>query len=409
MINENGSKLAEINARGSKSVAKFHFIKKAIDRLVPGPTRAYYHDDVVRGLTIAVNPTGTKTFVLYRKINGRPERVKIGAYPDLSIDQARNMAMQMNGVIAQGGNPANERRSVRAEMTLQELFDSYLLLFAKERKRTWKQDEWTFNKYLHGWRLRKLSDIRRQDVIQLHSHIGRTKGKYMANRVVELLSAIFNRARRDWGLECANPAAEIEPFKERRRERFLDGNELPRFFAALEQEPNELMRDYFSTALFTGARRSNVAAMEFPEIDWNRAEWIIPPEKSKEDEPIRIALVPPALEILMRRKLISTSQWVFPSTGKTGHLVEPKRAWGRILERAKLTDVRLHDLRRTLGSWQTALGANTAIVGKSLGHAPGSAATAIYSQLNLDPVRQSVTAAVDAMLATKMLNSGNGK
>jgi len=131
----------------------------------------------------------------------------------MSIEGARTQAQGMNVVIAQGGNPAQERRAVREEMTLQELFDTWLLLYAKERKRTWKQDQWIFDTHLHGWKLKKLSSIRRQDVIDLHAHVGRKHGTYSANRVVELLSSMFNRARNDWGYEGVNPAEKVRPFK----------------------------------------------------------------------------------------------------------------------------------------------------------------------------------------------------
>ncbi|MFL6443060.1 MAG: Arm DNA-binding domain-containing protein, partial [Candidatus Sulfotelmatobacter sp.] len=197
MIAQQSGKLTTIATKGSKPVAKFNFTKKAIDLLVSGPTRRYFYDSQVRGLALAVDPTGRKTFLLYRKVKGRPERVRIGTFPDMSIEGARTQAQGMNVVIAQGGNPAQERRSVRAEMTLQELYDTWLLLYAKERKRTWKNDQWTFDRYLHGWKLKKLSSIRRQDVIELHGQIGRKHGKYMGNRVVELLSSMFNRARTD--------------------------------------------------------------------------------------------------------------------------------------------------------------------------------------------------------------------
>src|SRR5262249_61953361 len=133
-------------------------------------------------------------------------------------------------------------------------------------------------------------------------------------------------------------------------------------------------------------RRSNVQEMEWKEIDWTRAEWMIPAEKSKADEPIRVALHSAAVEILSRRKASSMSDWVFPGKGKTGHLVEPKSCWARILKRAKLSDLRLHDLRRTLGSWQAATGASLPIIGKSLGHS-SIQATQIYARLDLDPVR----------------------
>jgi integrase len=427
-------KLTEIATKGSKQVAKFNFTKKAIDLLVSGPTRGYYYDSQVRGLALAVDPTGRKTFLLYRKVKGRPERVKIGTFPDMSIEGARTQAQGMNVVIAQGGNPAQERRSVRAEMTLQELFDTFLLLYAKERKRTWKTDQWTFDKYLHGWKLKKISTILRQDIIALHAHLGRTHGKYIANRVVELLSSMFNRAREDWGYEGSNPAEKIRPFKERKRARFLDANELPAFFKSVATEENETIRDYILVSLLTGGRRSNVVSMRWDEIDWTRSEWNISAEKAKADEPITIVLTPPVVEILAKRKAESLkvsskegtepNEWVFPGVGKTGHLVEPKSAWKRILERARkiereewlkanpgktdkhfaeykpvpsFTDLRLHDLRRTLGSWQAATGASLPIIGKSLGHS-SIQATQIYARLNLDPVRASVTRAQEAML-----------
>jgi integrase len=60
-------------------------------------------------------------------------------------------------------------------------------------------------------------------------------------------------------------------------------------------------------------------------------------------------------------------------------------------------DLRIHDLRRTLGSWQARAGASLTIIGKSLGH-KSQQATAIYSRLDLDPVRASVEQATAAMI-----------
>jgi len=60
-------------------------------------------------------------------------------------------------------------------------------------------------------------------------------------------------------------------------------------------------------------------------------------------------------------------------------------------------NLRIHDLRRTLGSWQARAGASLTIVGKSLGH-KSQQATAIYARVDLDPVRQSVEAAVSSLL-----------
>jgi len=91
--------------------------------------------------------------------------------------------------------------------------------------------------------------------------------------------------------------------------------------------------------------------------------------------------------------------FVFPGPGKTGHYAEPKSAWKRILEKAGIKNLRIHDLRRSLGSWQAATGANLSVIGKTLGH-KNTSTTAVYARLNLDPVRESMNKAAQAMLKT---------
>jgi integrase len=68
---------------------------------------------------------------------------------------------------------------------------------------------------------------------------------------------------------------------------------------------------------------------------------------------------------------------------------DPKKAWERVRERSGLADVRMHDLRRTLGSWQALSGTSLQIIGKSLGH-KSMKATEVYARLTTDPVRESV-------------------
>jgi integrase len=120
-----------------------------------------------------------------------------------------------------------------------------------------------------------------------------------------------------------------------------------------------------------------------------------------------VPLVEQAQNILRaRREQHGGQPWVFPGPGKAGHLVEVRKAWVRICKAAGLENLRIHDLRRTLGSWQALSGASEIIIGKSLGHAPGSKATAVYARLGVDPVRQSLDVATGKMIA---LQNGNGK
>lgn len=91
----------------------------------------------------------------------------------------------------------------------------------------------------------------------------------------------------------------------------------------------------------------------------------------------------------------------FPSlTSGSGHLEEPKKAWQRIRERANTKDVRIHDLRRTLGSWLAASGYGLSMIGRVLNHSQPSA-TAVYARLDLDPVRRALDANAQAMLTVK--------
>ena len=141
-------------------------------------------------------------------------------------------------------------------------------------------------------------------------------------------------------------------------------------------------------------------AMRWNQLDLENAIWTIPADESKNNEKINIPLVPDAKVMLSKRRSQASSVYVFPSSkSKTGHIVNPNKAWRRIIKKAELIDVRIHDLRRTMGSFMAAGNTSTVIIGKALGHSDPSA-TAIYSRLNLDPVRQAMEQAAATILTS---------
>ena len=381
---------------------KINFTQAAIGRLAaPAKGRIYYADTKTPGLCLAVWQSGTKSFELYKRMGGRPMRLKIGRFPQVTVEQARKEVARLAGEIARGNNPAGDRRQARGETTLEQMFSMYLEGHAKPHKRTWQGDQDQYNRYLAGWRARKLSQVRRADVAGLHAKIGRDHGPYAANRLLALLSAMFNHAA-GLGYDGGNPAKGVKKFKEQSRDRFLHGDEIHAFFHALADEV-EPWPDLFTLALLTGARKANVLAMKWGDLELTRGLWRIPEAESKNKEPMLCILHPAAVEILQRRADANAaadkpSEYVFPSWGEAGHISETKTAWKRIIDRAQIKDVRLHDLRRTLGSWQAAQGARLSIIGRSLGH-KNVASTAVYARLDLDPVRASVNAAGDMILA----------
>ncbi len=377
--------------------SKINFTTERIGKLVcpDGKDREYYFDAATPGLTLCVTATGTRTFYVYRRVLGRPSRIRLGRFPELGLAKARQDAQRIGGDIANNLDPQAAKRRLREEATFQELH-THWMAHAKIHKKTWANDQRLYDKYLSSWKSRKLSQIRKPDVQALHTKMGEANGKYMSNRVLALLHAMFSKAD-DMGCREPNPARGVKKFREKSRERFLQGDELPRFFKSLDEEPDATLRDFFTIALFTGARRSNTLAMAWADVNLERGTWTIPDTKS--GDAVTLPLVPEAIEILERRqRMTNGSPWVFPSHGKSGHLEEPKTAWARLLTRAGIADLRIHDLRRTLGSWQAAGGASLQIIGKSLGH-KNVATTSIYSRLNIDPVRASVSAAAAAIRA----------
>ena len=377
---------------------RFNFTKKSIDALpIPDPgKRDTYHDTKTAGLQIRITSQGVKTFSVYRRIKGgNPERITLGRYPDMTIEQARREAARIAVDISDGKNPAEVKRGHKAELTFNDLFTDYMERHSKPRKKTWHEDESKFKTYLErSIGRKKLSTIDRRDIALIHSNITKAGHSTTANRVLALTSSIFGWAI-SAGLWGSNPVIGIKRNKENSRDRFIQGDELPRFFKALTEEPNATIRDYILISLLTGARRSNVLAMRWQDISFERAEWRI--EVTKNGTPQTVALSPEAVEILKNRKPLDSSIFVFPGNGKSGHFEEPKKGWKRILEHAGIEDLRIHDLRRTLGSWQAKTGASLAIIGKSLNH-KNQSTTAIYARLDLDPVRDSVNKATNAML-----------
>ncbi len=105
-----------------------------------------------------------------------------------------------------------------------------------------------------------LSSITRTDVRTLHARIGKNHGHYAANRLLALLRSLFNRAG-ELGYAGDNPTKGVRKFKEQSRDRYLQPDELPKFMAAVQSEPNGTLRDFFLMLLYTGARRANVQAM----------------------------------------------------------------------------------------------------------------------------------------------------
>lgn len=382
-----------------KSERTVNFTKAAIEAIsLPQSGRDVWHDERQPSLTLRISSTGSRVWYLYRRHGGRVERVRIGPYPTTTIDQARQAVIVLMGRAAQGVNPGDARRAARDAPTLAEAYAAFMDLPTRGRAKRPKSDatrhgyEYLWNAHLAEFGSRRINTITRQEVEKLHNRLAKG-APYLANRVLSLLKAIFN-ASLDSGAITSNPITRLRPYAEQSRDRFLQTDEFPRFWAALEAEENYKLRAFFKLCLFTGARRSNVLAMRWEDVHLDRGVWEIPKTKTGRQS---VPLIGPALEVLRELRGVYPGPWVFPGR-HDGHLVDPYAAWRAVLARAGLSGLRVHDLRRSMGSWAAKTGASLSVIGKALGHARVET-TAIYARLDDDPVRQAMSTAAAAMLA----------
>jgi integrase len=325
----------------------FKFSKTRIQALPPAPpgARDEYRDTVVPGLRLRVSPTGTKTFtVLARVKGGELERVTIGSVEKVPVEAAQRLAKQIIADLAQGRSHAAAAKAQRGELTVNELVAAYLAATPMRPKSLHTFQGFHDRHISPAIGKLKVAAVTPDRLRKLHASVSKATPT-TANRCISLLKAAFNwhMDANEWAGE--NPARRVKKTPEESRQRYLLPAELARFFAALEvtEQP---ARDFFALALLTGARKSNVLAMRWTDVNLDDAVWRIPAADAKAGEAITVPLVPEALQVLKARA--SASPWVFPAESKTGHYEEPKRAWGTLCRRAELNDLRIHDLRRTM-------------------------------------------------------------
>lgn len=393
--------------------------KKEVLEALPAPEkgRSTHYDDQVQKLAVRVTSAGTKTFYVITRDGDSVAWLKLDTFPNMTVEIARKEAQKHLGDFAKGASPVKAKRIEKQRLTLGQAFDNYQTLYAVPRgiktaddtRMIWERCIGTMpdepakkhgrkrEKHPAGvdWSNRKIDEISGAEVRTLHAEIG-TSTPVLANRVVEIIGTIYARAS-EWGYTGVNPAKDIRPFKEVKRDRFIQADELPAFFKALADDTSEDFKHFVLLCLLTGARRINVLSAQWQEINLASAVWRIP--DSKNGDPVVVALVPEAVEILKARDPDGEKKtgFVFPADSKTGYLSPPAKRWQALLKRAGMADFRIHDLRRSLGSWQAISGASLAIIGKSLGHKSADA-TLIYARLSMDPVRASVNTATTAML-----------
>lgn len=345
-------------------------------------------DSEIKGFGIRVFPTGRRTyFVQYRNQFGSTRRKKIGVHGHITADQAREEAKKLLGDVAKGADPSKEHQNEKIKPTFEKLAAEYIEFSIKDDKapKTIKEEKRMLNTILlKRFGFKKLDEITTYEIQQLHHELRDTL--YVANRVRSLLHGMFNLAIK-WKWMKVNPVGEVTRYKEQKRNRWLDDEEVQRLFAVLETYHNQSVANIVRLLILTGARYTEVVSATWDQFDLEKGTWTKPDHATKQKQMHHIPLSLQVIEILKRIKEKSEAVFLFPGKVPGQPIKEIKKAWHTIRKRAGFPEVRIHDLRHTHASHLVSSGLSLSIVGKLLGHTQAST-TQRYAHLADAPLRQ---------------------
>ena len=383
-----------------------------------GNSRDVRWDDSPKGLGLRIYPSGRKSFiVIYRNAHGVKRQPTLGDLGTWTLDRARKEARRLLVKVDEQTDPMADRRKHRLEAktgTVKALFIAYVEARTKDAHRKMKRPDavlWYAEKFIYpAFESRPWRDVRRSEVREWHASI---KKPYNANRALQALRAAFywrlwqeddspgNRRRES---DTRNPCAGIELRTETRRQVRLELAELPKLQTAIDAETADpYLRTYFRFLLATGCRRSEALKLKWadvalaPEIkDTSRVASAAPSTVTFRDTKAgadhTVPLSAAAAALLRALPRLTKNPHVFVGHVRGEHLQAPGKAWQRIRKNAGLEHLRIHDLRRTFGSWLGDAGFTSKQIGSTLGH-KSDITSRVYMALG----DQSKRAAVDAV------------
>jgi len=374
--------------------------KRTVDALLVGATDTVYWDRDLPGFGVRVYRTGRKVFVAQARGPRGPKRISLGRYGAITPEAARKRAAAMISRIrlGQGLEP-------KAVPTVQRLADRYLKVYAAVHCKA--QTQTFYRRILEDHVLPELGamevvTVGREHVARLHERLG--KKPETANRAVLILSKMFSLAE-DWQWIDAgtNPCRSVRPYRMQKRERFLTREEFQRLGRTLHQA--EADSSVWPPALaairllaLTGCRYSEIMELRWDDVD--RTVGVLRLRDAKTG-PRMVALTVPVAAVLDGIAKVPGIDRVIVGREGLDKCAYISGYWRELRKRAKLEDVRLHDLRHSYASRALDLGESLSMIRKLLGHKRINT-TARYAHLLRDADKAAaarVGASLDAHLA----------
>jgi integrase len=388
-------------------VEAFKFTRTSLAR-VQGPdpdpdtgkvsNQVFYWDSQVKGFGLRVTTSGTMSFVLDTRINGKKRRITIGKYTSdgaLTPEKARAQAGKLRYDILTGKDPVAEKKKRNFEaITLSEALAEFLDCRKNLKPNTVSDMHKTLKQVMPDWFSLPLTSISPEMVVKRHAKHGKERSPAKANLAMRYLRSIFNYTMEAYTDPDGQPLLRVNPvnrlqttrawFDVKRRTRVIEKEQMKTWLETVINHPVDTPRDYFLLVLFTGLRKTEALTLKWEDVNLNDRFFRVRDTKNGSDHVLPLSEF--AYDLLKRRfdRKGEDDQYVFPGKGGEGHYKGPDSAI-RTISKAAGFHVSLHDLRRTFATIAESLDIPAYALKALLNHSTASDVTAGY--INIDEHR----------------------
>ena len=346
------------------------------------------------GLTLRVGKGNKRSWVLRYTWDSKAANLGLGSYPIVGLKEARALAAERRGEIAEGSKPTGARAAAAAnrpepvkpaEPTFREIATQVI----EFRRPSWSSErhatQWTESLTLHAFPVigdMAINEIGSADILNVLTPIWNCKAE-TATRVKQRMESVFDHAIAAQ-MRVDNPVSAVGkalPRRPRLKEHHpaLAYGDVPAAVAAIRQSTaNPSTRLALEFVILTAARAGEVRGMTWAEIDGNT--WTVPAARMKMRRPHRVPLSGRCMEILAEARADSDSELVFP--GSNGKPLS-NMAFTMLLRRLDL-DCVTHGFRSSFKDWCLAeTSAPWAVSEAALAHNLGNSMEAAYARTDL--------------------------
>lgn len=382
----------------------------------PSGKPTLHWDTETKGLAVlASGKTNAKVYVVQRTIGskGPTRRLTIGPTNTISWEQAKDLGADMLNDLRRGIDP----KAKTTNWTLKEALDSYLAARKDLRPtsiRAYRQIERT----LADWIDTPLRDVTADMVEDKHRELAAAieaadrqrrsesprpnarqyKGESSANMTMRTFRILYNFAADRTPDMPPNPVRRLKRqwFAEPRRTRLVRSEDLPKFYTAVQALRNEVARDYILVLLFTGLRKTEAATLRWTDIDFAERVIRVRATATKATRKLDLPMCDVVRNLLVARRALGDSGYVFPGAGGSGRLWDPGLA---AVAKATGITISAHDLRRTYVTVAESTDISPIALKALINHSVGSDVTSGYVVITVERLREAAQKVCDRVKA----------